>query len=40
MEAFNLNLAIELQLKDSQLALEALADMPPRPQAEWDPVSA
>ena len=38
MEAFNLKLAIELQLKDRHLAQEALADMPPRPEADWDPV--
>ena len=40
VEAFNLKLAIELQLKDSQLAQEALADMPQRPEADWDPVGS
>ncbi len=39
VEAFNLKAAIELLMKSSQGAREALDDMPPRREEELDPVS-
>ena len=39
MEAFNLKAAIECKMKNMAAAREALTDMPPRAEAELDPVS-
>ena len=39
IEAFNLKAAIEYQLKNMDAAKEALTDMPPRSEAELDPVT-
>eukprot|EP00775_Hariotina_reticulata_P014290 gene14290-17_t len=39
VEAFNLKAAIEIIMKNNTAAAEALADMPPRSEAELDPVS-
>lgn len=39
VEAFNLKAAIEFQLKNFQAARDALSDMPPRNEAELDPVT-
>jgi tetratricopeptide repeat protein 30 len=39
VEVFNLKAAIEYNLKNSGQAKEALWDMPPRQESEWDPVT-
>jgi tetratricopeptide repeat protein 30 len=39
VEVFNLKAAIEYNLKNSGQAKEALWDMPPRHETEWDPVT-
>ncbi|KAF6262654.1 hypothetical protein COO60DRAFT_1268016 [Scenedesmus sp. NREL 46B-D3] len=39
VEAFNLKAAVEIVMKNSTAAAEALADMPPRSESELDPVT-
>ena len=39
VEAFNLRAAIEHTRKNSEMAVEALSDMPPRREQELDPVT-
>ena len=39
IEAFNLKAAIEYSIKNFEAAKEALLDMPPRAEEEWDPVT-